>query len=304
MNHDYDVALSFAGEDRRYVEKVADLLVKSGVQVFYDEHEKANLWGKDLFDHLHEVYSESARYTVLFISRAAMRKPWVRHERQAAQDRALREEAEYILPVRFDDSVVPGLPKTRGYVDLRSTSPRELVALIRKKLGAADTRTTVAAKLPTQRARTKIDLLEDMIDFARSTDGLDLSGEDAQSWADELLRELDYDVADFAVYQKSFHFAVDELEMSYEESDEHARGIVDSYDSAAFDFFLKVFRWAYDNFELPMHANEVERFAVDFINKFEPSDLPMFKKAYKIATDRLELEESEAIAYALDHLEN
>lgn len=45
----YDVALSFAGEDRKYVEAVAVELKKLGIQVFYDKFETTDLWGKDLY---------------------------------------------------------------------------------------------------------------------------------------------------------------------------------------------------------------------------------------------------------------
>ena len=48
----YHVALSFAGEDRTYVEKVALQLQAEGVDVFYDKFEEADLWGKDLYTHL------------------------------------------------------------------------------------------------------------------------------------------------------------------------------------------------------------------------------------------------------------
>lgn len=37
------IALSFAGEDREYVDQVANLLRDSGVKVFYDKFEEANL---------------------------------------------------------------------------------------------------------------------------------------------------------------------------------------------------------------------------------------------------------------------
>jgi hypothetical protein len=36
-DYDYDVALSFAGEDRDYVDKVAKMLHALGVRVFYDK---------------------------------------------------------------------------------------------------------------------------------------------------------------------------------------------------------------------------------------------------------------------------
>jgi hypothetical protein len=44
----YDVALSFAGEDRQYVSDIADRLRNNGIRVFYDLYEQATLWGKDL----------------------------------------------------------------------------------------------------------------------------------------------------------------------------------------------------------------------------------------------------------------
>jgi hypothetical protein len=59
---DYDVALSFAGEDRGYVEKVAALLRESGIKVFYDKFETVQLWGRNLADHLGEIYGKRSRF--------------------------------------------------------------------------------------------------------------------------------------------------------------------------------------------------------------------------------------------------
>ncbi len=131
---EYEVALSFAGEDRDFVRDVAERLVSAGVRVFYDDHEKAVLWGKDLYTHLRGVYEQKAQYTVVFISEPYARKLWTNHERQSAQARAFSENREYILPVRFDDTEIPGLPPTIGYIDLRKTSAEELVELILTKL--------------------------------------------------------------------------------------------------------------------------------------------------------------------------
>lgn len=134
-DREYDVCLSFAGEDRDYVKDVAALLNERGVRVFYDEYEKAKLWGKDLYDHLSFVYRNAARYCVLFVSEHYANKVWTNHERKNAQSRALSENSEYILPARFDDTVIDGLSDTVGFVDLRDTSPTELVNLISQKLG-------------------------------------------------------------------------------------------------------------------------------------------------------------------------
>jgi hypothetical protein len=75
------------------------------------------------------------RYCVIFLSQNYAKRVWTNHERQSAQARALRERAEYILPARFDDTVVPGIRDTIGYVDLRTTSPDELCKLIIQKIG-------------------------------------------------------------------------------------------------------------------------------------------------------------------------
>jgi hypothetical protein len=132
----YDVALSFAGEDRAYVEEVAITLKGAGVNVFYDKFESAQLWGKNLIDHLAEIYRNS-RYVVMFVSKAYVEKAWTNHERKHAQDRALFAQQEYILPARFDDTPVPGMTTTVAFQDLRHTEPAQLVALILAKLGRA-----------------------------------------------------------------------------------------------------------------------------------------------------------------------
>jgi TIR domain len=130
----YEIALSFAGEDRGYVEKTASALKRRSVRCFYDRYEKAELWGKDLYVHLDEIYRQRSKYTVMFISKHYAGKLWTNHERKSAQARAFAESKEYILPARFDDTEVPGLPPTVGYIDLRKTTPSELADLIVKKL--------------------------------------------------------------------------------------------------------------------------------------------------------------------------
>jgi len=130
----YDVALSFAGENRAYVEEVAKGLRAAGVKVFYDEFEKAKLWGKNLVDHLALIYQQQSDYVVMFVSEHYVRKAWPTHERQHAQSRHLLAKDEYILPARFDDTEVAGMTNTVGYVDLRRLRADELVELILAKL--------------------------------------------------------------------------------------------------------------------------------------------------------------------------
>jgi hypothetical protein len=132
--HEYDVALSFAGEDRAYVEQVADHLLAADIRVFYDAFRQVDLWGKDLYSHLDEIYRLKARYCVMFISRHYRDKLWTNHERESAQARAFQENEEYILPARFDDTEIPGVRPTTGYILLRNLSPAEFAALVLQKI--------------------------------------------------------------------------------------------------------------------------------------------------------------------------
>ena len=111
--YEYDIALSFAAEERGYAEELAACLTGRGAKVFYDRYETADLWGKDLYQHLHEIYSKRARFFVPFVSRNFAQRLWPTHELQSAQERALREQSrEYILPIRVDDMELPGLRAT------------------------------------------------------------------------------------------------------------------------------------------------------------------------------------------------
>lgn len=131
---EFDVALSFAGEDRGYVDQVAHILKSKGISVFYDKFEEANLWGKNLYDYLSDIYRNKALYTIMFVSDHYNRKLWSNHERQAMQSRAFQENQEYILPARFDETEIPGLLPTIGYITLKDKNPNDFCEVIFKKL--------------------------------------------------------------------------------------------------------------------------------------------------------------------------
>ena len=134
QGEEYDVAISFAGEDRATAEAIADLLKRENYKVFYDKYDQASLWGKDLYDHLQSVYKDRSRYCLMIISRYYKEKQWTSHERKSAQARAFTESKEYILPLKLDDTEIPGINKTVGYIDFRQTTVEEVVELLKQKL--------------------------------------------------------------------------------------------------------------------------------------------------------------------------
>ena len=134
-NAQYEVALSFADEQREYVEEVERFLQSRGVSVFYDGSASVQLWGKNLAEELQDVFENRADYAVMFISEAYVEKAWPSHERQSILSRAVQNKGEYILPVRFDDTSVPGLPTAIKYERACDRKPAELAAMIAEKLG-------------------------------------------------------------------------------------------------------------------------------------------------------------------------
>ena len=155
MQRKYDVALSFAGEDRQHAEGLACLLNSDGYVVFYDEYEQAELWGKNLLEYLSTVYKDKAKYCVVFLSESYAEKWWPRHELRSAAARAFEESREYILPVRLDDTEIPGILPTVGYLDLRKVSIEKVYQILKQKLsGTLQTQGAVATSIPTKREST------------------------------------------------------------------------------------------------------------------------------------------------------
>ena len=130
----YDVALSFAGEQRPYVKQIARSLKEMDIEVFYDDFEEVDLWGKDLVSHFDNVYRKLARYCIIFISKKYAEKAWPMHEARSALARAIKEKGVYILPVRFDDTDLPGIQPTIKYIDANQYTPETLAAMIYKKI--------------------------------------------------------------------------------------------------------------------------------------------------------------------------
>ena len=131
---EYDVAFSFAGEDRAVAEELGDLLRDKDIKVFYDEYHVGELWGKDLVDHLVNIYSRKGAHCVMLISQYYPLKKWTEVERTSAEQRSFRDANEYILPIQLDDTEVPGITAAAGYRDLRQHSMESIVHLLEQKL--------------------------------------------------------------------------------------------------------------------------------------------------------------------------
>lgn len=136
-NFVYDIAFSFAGEQREYVSKVYQILKNEySVKVFYDQDVgiQAELWGRDLVEEFQKIYSKQSKFCLIFVSKEYKEKTWTNIERRNALVRAIQEKSEYILPARFDSTDIPGILSTIGYIDISETTPEVFSECILKKL--------------------------------------------------------------------------------------------------------------------------------------------------------------------------
>ncbi len=131
------MAITYASEQEKYVEKVAKDLIQSGVNTFFAPFEQTELWGEDLVPYLERVFRDLATLCVMFISKEYVSKAWPRHERRSALARQLEDQSVYILPVRFDDAPVPGLNTTIHYLRAGDYTEAQLADAIRQKLKKA-----------------------------------------------------------------------------------------------------------------------------------------------------------------------
>jgi tetratricopeptide (TPR) repeat protein len=152
--YEFDVSISVAGEERPLAKSLAELLRAKGLSVFYDEYYKARLWGKDERE-FEKIYGPLSRFVAPFVSKHYVRKKWTRFE----FDTALREEAtrdsESILPIRVDDSRLPGLHDGRFYLSVKDNTIAEIAACIFEKSRPATRSSVIEATSGTARRMTR-----------------------------------------------------------------------------------------------------------------------------------------------------
>jgi len=137
MNNDnkkFEVALSYASENRVYVEKVYKKLREKKVNVYFDKAHEIDAWGEHSDSYFGEIFSK-AKHCVAFISKYYLEKGFPLHELHNAIASEIQEKSIKVLPVKLDDVGLPsGLPKTKIWVNAQNTSPEQLAEMIIAKI--------------------------------------------------------------------------------------------------------------------------------------------------------------------------
>lgn len=108
VDYEFDVAISFAGENRDLAKFIVDKLNELDISTFYDKHYEDNYLGGPWATLFRETFNEKSRLVVALLDKHHFEKVWPTFERDCFDNRVTKAE---VIPVRLDDTVFPGIPK-------------------------------------------------------------------------------------------------------------------------------------------------------------------------------------------------
>lgn len=106
-DYEYDIAISFAGENRELARCIADNLEILDVRVFFDEYFESNFLGKAWSNEFKRIFSLDSRLVVCLLDSHHKEKLWPTFERECFQPRVQDED---VIPIYLDETIFPGIP--------------------------------------------------------------------------------------------------------------------------------------------------------------------------------------------------
>ncbi|MFZ4701221.1 MAG: SUMF1/EgtB/PvdO family nonheme iron enzyme [Candidatus Methylumidiphilus sp.] len=134
----FRVALSFPGEHREYVHQIAGHLADAlgREQVFYDEYWKAKLPYINFDSHLQDIYHKQSDLIAVFLCKEYKEKQWCGLEWRVLRDLIKQGRGEALMPIRLDDSDMPGIYSIDRYEDADNQPPEVIADAILHRLQA------------------------------------------------------------------------------------------------------------------------------------------------------------------------
>lgn len=129
------VFLSFAHDDRRVADMVAEALRDAGLRVWFDAWELAV--GDSIAVRIDRAIASSDIILVL-LSKHSVVSQWVRHELGSALSAELRDRAVTVIPALIEDCDIPPVLADRNYLDLRKDLAAGIQRLVRQLRAASD----------------------------------------------------------------------------------------------------------------------------------------------------------------------
>lgn len=142
----YDIALSFAGNDRLIARRLFEILQEREVVVFYDENEQHRIVARDIEQYLAHIYHTEAAYVLPLLSSSYPTRIWTKFESDQFRSR-FGEEA--VIPLRFTNVTAGLFSEEHRYGSLEYDPAADMELQLK---GIAD---VICKRLEEDRAQTK-----------------------------------------------------------------------------------------------------------------------------------------------------
>ena len=142
------IALSFPGEERPRVSKIAAMLAShlGKDQILYDEWHAAEFARPNLDIYLPKLYREQSLLIVFFFGSDYGRKEWCGLEWRAGRDLLKEGKGHRLMLLRLDSAEIEGLYSIDGYLDIRKMPDDVVTRQILKRLELTQKPSTEASE--------------------------------------------------------------------------------------------------------------------------------------------------------------
>lgn len=153
-NYKYDIAISFAEQDKVVAQKLSEALQSYTVnlKVYNYLEKRAQQFGVELMDNSEEVYQGQARHIIILVSKHYDTQGWASIEWKLIKAEARRRPYRYLLIVRIDETTINGLDDDIVY-EVWNNNAMDLANIIKQvvdKDSALPTGLSTKSTLPTE----------------------------------------------------------------------------------------------------------------------------------------------------------
>ncbi|MES2727192.1 MAG: TIR domain-containing protein [Bacteroidota bacterium] len=107
-SHTFDIAISFAGENRELAEEIALILRMLDFEVFYDRLYEDNYLGSSWGKEFERIFTNDSKFVVCILDEHHRRKIWPTFERECFSEKIQTNE---VIPIFLDDTKFVGIPQ-------------------------------------------------------------------------------------------------------------------------------------------------------------------------------------------------
>jgi len=106
--HTFDIAISFAGENREVAEEIAYTLRLLDYEVFYDRLYEDNYLGSSWGKEFERIFTSDSKYVICLLDVNHKNKIWPTFERECFSEKVQSNE---VIPIFLDDTKFVGIPQ-------------------------------------------------------------------------------------------------------------------------------------------------------------------------------------------------